>query len=635
MPKITVQFPDGRIKVFSQPINLREIAPKEVIAAKINGMVTDLNTEVKQDSDVELLTFKNPEGKEVFRHSSAHVLAHAIKHLYPKAKNTIGPPVEEGFYYDFGDLSIKEEDFKKIEREMHDICKGNHTFEKTVLTIKKVKEMFKDNKYKIEIAEEAQKAGQELTAYQDGDFIDLCEGPHILSTGCIKAVKLMKIAGAYWRGDKNKAQLQRIYGVSFPSKEELKEHLRILEEAGKRDHKKIGQRMELFAQFDLIGKGLPVWLPNGDIIRREIEKFAIEMEDKAGYVRVSTPHLAKKELFEMSGHLPYYEETMYPAMRIDDGTYYLKAMNCPLHHLIYSMKPRSYRELPLRLAEYGTVYRNELSGTLSGLLRVRMLQMNDAHIYCTKEQLKDEIEAVLKMIKEYFRVFNFSNYWFRLSLGEIKNKKKYIEDPESWKYSEEVLRDVLRSLKIRFVEAKDEAAFYGPKIDAQFKNVHGREETMSTVQLDFAAKKRFKLSYIDEKSNKNPEVFVIHRAPLSTHERLISFLIEHYTGKFPLWLSPEQVRILTVSEKFDKYANEVADKLKDGDIRVSVDKRAESVSKKVREAQLAHVNYILVVGEKEVDSNTINVRTRNNVIHGAMKVNALFNKLVEEIKQKQ
>jgi len=577
------------------------------------------------------------ERRAEFWHTTAHILADAVLQLYPDAKRTIGPAIESGFYYDFyRKTPFTPEDLKQIEGRMKEIARKDHKLFKEDFTINKAEEFYKDNKFKLELIKEFAPDGKgTLSFHCHENYKDLCKGGHLDSTGTIKAVKLLKTAGAYWRGDAKREQLQRIYGVSFPSEPELQDYLKQLKEAEGRNHVKIGQELELFTHFDLVGRGLSVWLPKGEIIKNEVEKFAIEMEKKAGYIRVSTPHLAKKELFEMSGHLPYYEDTMYPAMVMDDGTYYLKAMNCPIHHLIYLHKMRSYRDLPIRMAEYGTVYRNELSGTLTGLLRVRCLRMNDAHIYCRRDQIKEEVRGVLQLTKEELETFGIKNFWFRLSLGDIKRKDKYIDEPESWEYSEKVLREVLKELDIKFIEAPDEAAFYGPKIDLQFKNVFGREETLSTTQLDFAAKKRFDLRYIDEQSAKRQEVFVIHRAPLSTHERFMALLIEQYAGKFPLWLNPVQIKVLSITDRHADYAQKVVNNMIGVDLRAEVDNRPITVGKKIREAQLGKVNYMLVVGDKEVQDNSVTVRTRDGQVHGAKNVDEFIKELVKEVKERK
>jgi len=637
MVKLT--FPDGVSKEFKKGVTGLEVAKsigerlaQAALAIEVNKEIFDLSKPIEKDGKIKIITFRDPDGVEIFRHSSAHILAAAVTSLFKNAKPTIGPAVEEGFYYDFDHEPFTSEDLEKIEKKMNEIIQKDLKFERVELTKEQAKKMFKDNKYKVELIEEHHK---NLSAYKFGDFVDLCLGPHVPSTGKIKAIKLTKLAGAYWRADAKNKQLQRIYGISFPDKKDLNNYLKEVEESEKFNHVKVGEELGLFAHFDLIGKGLPVWLPKGDIIRRELEKFAVQMEDRAGFQRVSTPNIAKKELFLKSGHLPYYKDSMYPSMKIDDGEYYLKAMNCPLHHLLFSKLVKSYRDLPLRLAEYGTVYRNELSGTLTGLLRVRYMRMNDAHIYCTTEQIKEEIKNILFMTKYYFDTFGIKDYSFRLSLGDPKNKKKYINEPKNWQISEDILRKVLTDLKVPFVERSDEAAFYGPKIDVQFKNVYGREETVSTIQLDFSAKSRFGLEFDDANGKKNNDVFVIHRAPLSTHERFIAFLIEHYKGKFPLWLNPNQVRILPIADRHHAYADKVAKALFDNGVRVEIDKRTESTPKKVRDAELQHYNYILVVGDKEQQNGTVNVRTRDNVVHGEKKVDLFLKDILKEILSKK
>lgn len=570
---------------------------------------------------------------EKLRHTAAHVLAHAVKELYPNALPTIGPAIEDGFYYDFYNLDIKEEDLPKIEAKMKEIIKKDLKLERKEKTKKEAKDFFKKNKFKLDIISELKEG--EITFYEQGTFTDLCRGGHLESTGKVKAVKLMKLAGAYWRGDSKNEMLTRIYGTAFFSQKELEEYLEMLKEAEKRNHIKIGEELKLFTHFDLVGKGLPILLPKGDIIRREIENFAISVEESNNYVRVSTPHIAKKELFMKSGHLPYYKDSMYPVMKMDDGEYHLKAMNCPLHHLIFSKLVESYRDLPLRLAEYGQCYRNELSGTLTGLLRVRSMKMNDAHIYCSKDQIEKEIENVLLMIKDYYKIFGFKNYSFRLSLRDPANKIKYIDEPKNWDYTEAVLRKVLNKLKLPFVEVKDEAAFYGPKIDVQMKNVYGREESMSTVQLDFAAKSRFDLKYDDANGKKNSDVFVIHRAPLSTHERFLAFLIEHFAGRFPIWLSPVQVKIVTINERNVEFANHVKEELRKNKIRVEVDERGESVSKKVRDAEVEKVGYIITIGDKEVEKQTLALRTRDGKVKFGVKVEDFIKELKEKIDKRE
>jgi len=474
----------------------------------------------------------------------------------------------------------------------------------------------------------------EVTVYKTGDFTDLCRGPHLGSAKEIGAFKLTKLAGAYWRGKSENPQLTRIYGVCFEKQSELDDYLKMLEEAEKRDHRKIGAEQKLFFVDDAVGKGLIMWLPNGTIIRNEIEKLAVEKENEAGYVRVVTPHMAKEELYLKSGHLPYYKDSMYPALEMDDGKYYLKAMNCPHHHLIYGHEPRSYRELPLRLAEYGTVYRNELSGTLAGLLRVRCLTMNDAHIYCRKDQIKEEFKGVLEMTMRYFEIFGLKDYKFRLSRWSPKHLEKYINEPENWEYSEGVIREVLQEMKVPFTEAEDEAAFYGPKVDVQFKSVIGREESMSTIQLDFAARARFGLNYTDETGKENNEVFVIHRAPLSTHERFTAFLIEHFAGIWPLWLAPVQVVFAPVGAKHVEGAKKLAREFFGRGIRVFTDDADETVGNKVRKAVGRKTPYIVVVGDKELAGEDWMVRVRGREAQEKIKKSDFIERLRKEIEDR-
>ncbi len=561
------------------------------------------------------------------RHSTAHVLAQAVRGLFPGVKLGIGPVIENGFYYDFDNIEVTEEDIPKIEERMNKIINEKQVFKKAKKNRKESQKILKGQKYKLELLKELK--DNEITFYQNGDFIDLCKGPHVNSTGEIKAFKITHLAGAYWKGDSSNKMLTRVYGVAFQTPKELKKYLVMREEAEKRNHIKLGRELEIFMISEIAGKGLPLWLPKGNIIKEEIEQLAKETEKTHGYVRVTTPHLAKKELFEKSGHLPYYADSMYPEMKMDDGSYYLKAMNCPHHHLIYNHKLRSYRELPLRIAEYGTCYRNELSGTLAGLLRVRMLNMNDAHIYCTKDQIEKEIESLIKMVEKYYKLFGLKDYWYRLSKGDSRNKKKYIDEPENWRVSEKAIRNVLKKLKVKFEEVEDEAAFYGPKIDIQFTAVSGREESMSTIQLDFAAKSRFNLKYQDQNGKENNEVFVIHRAPLSVHERFMAFLIEQYAGHFPLWLAPEQIRIVTITDKNVKYAKELAKELKSYNIRVEVDDRSERIPKKVRDAQVDKIPILVTVGDKEVSNKTVAIRTSDGKVKFGLNKNKFIEKIIK------
>ncbi len=556
---------------------------------------------------------QNNEQLEHLRHSAAHLLAAAVMELWPDTKRTIGPAIEDGFYYDFEfSKPLSEADLPNIEKKMHNIVQTWKGFERHEVTESQAKKENPGNQYKHELIDEFSKEGQKLTVYQSGTFRDLCRGGHCEHPSKeLKHFKLMSLAGAYWRGSEKNAMLTRIYGTIFPTKEELDQHLKNLEEAKKRDHRKLGKELGIFTFSDLVGKGLPLWLPKGTIIRSEVEKLAVEMEEKQGYVRVSTPAMAKEDLYLKSGHLPYYKDSMYPPMVMDDGAYYLRGMNCPHHHMVYLDTPKSYRDLPLRMAEYGTVYRNELSGTLAGLLRVRGLTMNDAHIYCTENQLESEIKSVLELNQYYFQLFGLNDYWFRLSLWSPAHPEKYINEPKNWDYSQNILRSILKKLQVPFEEVEDEAAFYGPKIDVQFKSVTGREESMSTIQLDFLAKERFGLSYTDNSGKENGNVFVIHRAPLSTHERFMAFLIEHYAGAFPLWLSPVQVRIASVSdEKHGEFCRSLAQLFRASHIRCDIDDSHETIGNKIRKASNEKIPYTLVIGDKEMASKELAIRIR-------------------------
>ncbi len=589
---------------------------------------------------------------EHMRHSCAHLVAAAVQELYPQAKFGVGPSIENGFYYDidFG-MSIGESDLQRIEDKAKELAKKALGYVGTEMSIEEAVEFFnkRNQPFKVELLKDIKEKGStrineqdselsgvvdKVSIYQTGDFIDLCRGGHVENTKEIGPFKLTKLAGAYWRGKSENPQLTRVYGVCFATQNDLDEYLHMIEEAEKRDHRKIGAEQELFFFDDKVGKGLVVWLPNGTIIRNEIEKLATDCERVGGYLRVRTPHLAKEELYLTSGHLPYYKDSMYPAMEMDDGTYYLKAMNCPHHHTIYNHNKHSYRDLPLRLAEYGECYRNELSGTLAGLLRVRCMAMNDAHIYCRKDQIKVEFKAVMDLMIKYFKIFGLENYWFRLSKWSPTNLDKYINQPENWEYSEGVIREVLQEMEVKFVEADDEAAFYGPKVDVMFKSVIGREETMSTVQLDFAAKQRFKLNYVDETGTENNEVFVIHRAPLSTHERFTAFLIEHFGGKWPVWLSPVQIVLVPVTDVHLEGAKQIEQELFDLGVRVETDSANETLGNRVRKAIGKQVPYIIVVGDKELAGEDWMIRVRGQKDQIKMSKADFVGKIQQEIKER-
>lgn len=637
---IKITFPDGAVKEFNKGITALEIAgqlsnslPKKVLAAEINGEVQDATRPIETDVTLKLLTWTDEGGKSTFWHSSAHLFAEAMEALYTGVKFGIGPPIDNGFYYDIdtGGTPITLADLPKIEKKMAELAAKKSEYKRQEISKADAINYFeeKGDEYKLELLEGLEDG--QITFYTQGNFTDLCRGPHIPNTGHIKAIKLMKVAGAYWRGDEKRKQLTRVYGVTFPNQQELDEHLRLLEEAEKRDHRKLGQQLEIYTFDDEVGPGLPLWLPNGGFLIEKIEELAKKTEEEAGYSRVRTPHIAKESLYLRSGHLPYYSESMFPPMELDNVKYYLKAMNCPHHHKIFGAIPKSYKDLPIRLAEYGTCYRYEDSGSLFGLMRVRSLQMNDAHIYCTKEQFEEEFRAVNAMYLKYFKIFGIEKYKMRLSKHEpSKLGQKYINEPELWIETENMVRDVLISSGIPFDEVPDEAAFYGPKIDIQIYSVIGREFTLATNQVDFAQGKRFNLKYTN-KDNQEEYPIIIHRAPLSTHERFIGFLLEHYAGNFPLWLSPKQIAILPISDKFIEYAEKVAGELRAKGFRVKIDERAEKIGKKIRDAEMMKIPYMTVIGEKEVENQQISVRKHGKGDIGTFTIEDFTVLLQEEL----
>lgn len=640
---IKITFPDGAVREYGEGITALEIAKsiseglaRKILAANVNGQVQDATRPIYRDASLKLLAWSDNEGKSTFWHSSAHLMAEAVESLFPGTKFWVGPPVENGFYYDMdlGGRQITEEDLRKLETKMAELAKKNEVYVRKEIPKAEAVKYFADkgDEYKLDLLQNLNDG--EITFYTQGNFTDLCRGPHIPNTSFIKAIKLTNIAGAYWKGDEKNKMLTRVYGVTFPSQKELDEYLLMLEEAKKRDHRKLGKELGIFTMDDDVGPGLALWMPNGTIIIEELENLAKQTESAGGYKRVVTPHIAKESLYITSGHLPYYQESMYPPMELEGVKYYLKAMNCPHHHKIFSAEPKSYKDLPLRLAEYGTCYRYEQSGELFGLMRVRCLHMNDAHIYCTKEQFYDEFKAVNEMYLKYFKIFGIDKYVMRLSLHEpSKLGKKYVDEPALWKETEALVRDVLIRTNTPFVEVPDEAAFYGPKIDVQIWSTIGREFTLATNQVDFAQGRRFKLEFTN-KDNHSETPLIIHRAPLGTHERFIGFLLEHYAGKFPVWLAPLQVKVLPISDKFMDYAQTVLQSLKNADIRCEVDDRGEKIGKKIRDTELAKVPYMLVIGEKEVNENKISVRRQGKGDIGTKNVVDFIKEVRTEIKER-
>lgn len=639
---IKITFPDGAVREYPYGSTALDIAKsiseglaRKVLAASVNGQIWDATRPIPADSTLKLLTWDDNEGKSTFWHSSAHLMAEAIESLYPGVKFWVGPATENppGFYYDMdlGGRQISDDDLRKLEAKMADLSKQNSAYQRKDIGKAEAISYFtnKGDEYKLDLLQNLKDG--EITFYTQGQFTDLCRGPHIPHTGFIKAIKLTNIAGAYWKGDEKNKQLTRIYGVTFPAKKELDEYEALQEEARKRDHRKLGKELGIFTYDEMVGPGLPLWMPNGAVVIEELERLAKETEERAGYKRVVTPHIAKEDLYLTSGHLPYYQDSMYPPMELEGVKYYLKAMNCPHHHKIFDAEQKSYKDLPYRLAEYGTCYRYEQSGELFGLMRVRCLHMNDAHIYCTKEQFYEEFKAVNEMYLKYFKIFGIEKYVMRFSLHDpARLGQKYINEPELWLETEALVRDVLIRTNTPYVEVPGEGAFYGPKIDVQIWSAIGREFTLATNQVDFAQGRRFNLEYTT-RDNQTDVPLIIHRAPLGTHERFIGFLLEHYAGKFPVWLAPLQVKILPITDKSLEYAQNLSVLLKNADIRVEVDDRSEKIGKKIRDTELARVPYMLVIGEKEMNDNKVAVRRQGKGDLGVRGIEEFIAEVKKEI----
>ncbi|OYU55185.1 MAG: threonine--tRNA ligase [Chitinophagaceae bacterium BSSC1] len=641
---IQISFPDGAVREYQSGISAMDVAKsiseglaRKVLAAKVNGQVWDASREITTDASLQLLTWDDADGKNTFWHSSAHLMAEAVESLFPGVKFWVGPALDRGFYYDMdlGDRQMTEEDLRQIENKMNELAKQNNPYIRKAIAKQDAIQYFADkgDEYKLDLLQGLQDG--EISFYTQGQFTDLCRGPHIPGTGSIKAIKLTSISGAYWKGDEKNKMLTRVYGVTFPNKAELDTYLLMMEEAKKRDHRKLGKELGIYTMNDDIGQGLILWMPNGTVIIEELEKLAKETESDGGYKRVVTPHIAKENLYITSGHLPYYADSMFPPMDMDGEKYYLKAMNCPHHHKIFDAEPKSYRDMPYRIAEYGTCYRYEQSGELFGLMRVRCLHMNDAHIYCSKEQFMQEFKAVNDMYLKYFKIFGIEKYVMRLSLHDPeKLGQKYVNEPELWLQTEELVRNVLIETGVPFVEVKGEGAFYGPKIDVQIWSAIGREFTLATNQVDFAQPRSFNLSFTN-KENEAEIPLIIHRAPLGTHERFIGFLLEHYAGKFPVWLAPLQVKILPISDKFMDYAKSVETRLRKAGVRVELDDRNEKIGKKIRDTELMRVPYMLVIGEKEVAENQLSVRRQGKGDTGVQSVDAFVEMIKDEIENRK
>lgn len=639
---IEITFPDGSVKEYENGITAIQIAKnisnglaKKVLAADVNGAVQDLTMPINENSTLSLLSWDDEGGKSTFWHSSAHILAEALEELYPGVKLGIGPPIDRGFYYDIDlgdDRTIKDEDLTKIEKLMSRLAKQGNKFERKEVSKNEAFKYFRDkgDEYKLELIDELEDGS--ITFYTQGKFTDLCKGPHIPGTGKIKAIKLLSIAGAYWRGDENRKQLTRIYGVSFPNQDLLKEHLHLLEEAKKRDHRKLGQELQLFMFSDKVGSGLPIWLPKGTELRERLSSFLKEEQVKRGYQPVVTPHIGKKELYETSGHWEKYGEDSFQPIRTpkEDEEYLLKPMNCPHHCEIYKHIPKSYKELPYRVAEFGTVYRYEQSGELHGLTRVRSFTQDDAHIFCTQEQLKEEFLDVLDLTKHVLEKLSFTDYTAQISLRDPNNPSKYIGDKENWDKAEQAIIDATSEVGLETVIEYGEAAFYGPKLDFMIKDALGRSWQLGTIQVDYNLPERFELEYIGADNEKHRPV-MIHRAPFGSLERFIAVLTEHTAGKFPLWLTPVQVSILPISEKFNNYSEKVLEKLKSAGIRANSDLRYEKIGRKIRDAETAKIPYMCIIGGKEEEAKEVAVRKQSVGDQGSQSIENFIAFILNEV----
>ncbi len=651
--KIKITLPDGSIKEFDKGVTGHDIAmsiseglARNVLSTKVNGQVWDSTRPINEDAHIQLLTWNDPEGQNTFWHSSAHLLAEALEELYPGIKFGIGPPIANGFYYDvdFGDQELQGEELEKIEQKMLELARQKNEFQRSEVSKQDALDYYqkKGDEYKLELIDGLNDG--EITFYQQGNFIDLCRGPHIPNTGYIKAVKLLNIAGAYWRGDEKRKQLTRIYGITFPKQKELKEYLELLEEAKKRDHRKLGKEMELFAFSEKVGLGLPLWLPKGTMLRDRLENFLKKAQVKAGYQPVITPHIGNKELYITSGHYEKYGKDSFQPIAApsdddskSDEEYLLKPMNCPHHCEIYKTKPRSYKDLPLRLAEFGTVYRYEQSGELHGLTRVRSFTQDDAHIFCRPDQVKEEFIKVIDLVLFVFNSLGFQDFVTQVSLRDPDNKEKYIGSDELWDKAEKSIIEAAEEKGLKTVIELGEAAFYGPKLDFMVKDALGRSWQLGTIQVDYTLPERFKLEYVGADNSKHRPV-MIHRAPFGSMERFVAVLIEHCAGNFPLWLSPEQVAVLPISEKYADFANQVYSELEANDITGFIDHRDEKIGRKIRDAEIKKIPYMLIVGEQEQAEGKVSIRKHGEGDVGSMSLEdfkSFFNqKVIDSIENK-
>jgi threonyl-tRNA synthetase len=637
---VKISFPDGSVREFPQGVKGADIAmsiseglARNALAIEVNGEVIELSRPINTDASIRILTWNDAKGKTTFWHSSAHLLAEALEALYPGVKFGIGPAIESGFYYDvdLGERTFGEADLAAIETKMKELAKKDSVYVRKEVSKAEALDYFlkKEDPYKVELISDL-KDGT-ITFYQQGNFIDLCKGPHLPNTGFIKAVKLLNVAGAYWRGSEKNKMLTRIYGITFPKQKELDEYLRILEEAKKRDHRKLGKELELFAFSEKVGMGLPLWLPKGTILRERLEQFMRRAQVKAGYDPVVTPHIASKALYVTSGHYEKYGKDSFQPIHTPDASeeFLLKPMNCPHHCEIYKVKPRSYRDLPVRLAEFGTVYRYEQSGELHGLTRVRGFTQDDAHIFCRPDQVKTEFVKVIDLVLHVFRSLGFENYTAQVSLRDPANKEKYIGADHLWDRAEREIQEAADERALKTVAVKGEAAFYGPKLDFMVRDALGRSWQLGTIQVDYQLPERFELEYVGSDNQKHRPV-MIHRAPFGSLERFIAVLIEHCAGNFPLWLAPDQIAVLPISERFNEYATMVFEKLKSADIRGILDDRDEKIGRKIRDAETQKIPFMLIVGEREAADNLVSVRKHSQGDQGSVSLDEFVTKFKEE-----
>ncbi|WP_294351474.1 threonine--tRNA ligase [uncultured Clostridium sp.] len=641
---IKVTLKDGSVKEFEAGVSVLDVAKgiseglaRNACCGIVNGKVVDLRHTINEDVELSICTFDSQEGKDAVRHSISHVLAYAVKRLFPETKLAIGPSIENGFYYDFDrDNAFSAEDLEKLEDEMRKIIKENPSIERFELPRNEALELMKDEPYKVELINDLPE-DEVISFYKMGDFTDLCAGPHLMSVKNVKAVKLIRSAGAYWRGSEKNKMLSRVYGTAFLKKSELEAYLEALEEAKKRDHNKLGRELKLFTTDESVGQGLPLLMPKGAKIVQTLQRWVEDEEEKRGYVLTKTPYMAKSDLYKISGHWDHYKDGMFVLgdEEKDDEVFALRPMTCPFQYTIYNAEQHSYRDLPVRYAETSTLFRNENSGEMHGLIRVRQFTLADGHLIVTPEQLEDEFKGVVELIKYIMETLGIADdISYRFSKWDPNNTEKYINDPEAWNRTQDIMRNILDHLKIDYVEADDEAAFYGPKLDIQFKNVHGKEDTIITVQIDFALAERFDMSYIDKDGEKK-RPYIIHRSSIGCYERTLAMLIEKYAGAFPTWLAPVQVKVLPISDKYNDYAESIVKKFKDQGVRIEADYRTEKIGYKIREARLERSPYILVVGEQEAANNTVSVRSRKNGDEGSIDLVEFEARLLTEIANKE